>query len=386
MVNKKSAIYPLSGDPVHNGHIHTLKYAADSDFFDKIYFAIGVNPFKKTLFNLEERIMLANKAVSAAGLSNRVEVVGFEGLLRNYATSNGIGFIVRGYRDGKDAEYESGLANFNAGYGLKTWLVPAKKEVADISSSVVKAVVSEFGLVHDLVHPAVKQALEEKLRGVTLLGVTGNMGAGKTTFCKSLVDYSSKNGGPEISHIDFDQLVHSLYFGSSPMSCSVRDKIKESFGENIFDENGLNRKKLAGIVFGDESKRTELARILSVPSLVLLEQKLREMNGMVLVDAAYFTEYNMLPLVNYNMIFLSCDDNERYRRILERDKMGPEEVRAKTSAQHPQDLKRSLILSAQARQQHGFFYEVDTTTSINFPEVLAKIQAHFQVNKSEVKQ
>ena len=311
MVKQKTAIYPLSADPVHNGHMQTVRRTVESGFFDKLYVAIGVNPFKKTLFNLDERLFLTKKVVDSAGFGDKVEVVSFEGLLRNYARSQGINSIVRSYRNGTDAEYESGLASFNEEYGIKTWLLPAEKGNVEISSSMVRAVASEFGFVQNLVHPVVKQALEEKLRGVSLVGVTGCMGAGKSTFCKGLVDYSKSHGDTEVSHIDFDKLVHTLYFEDTPLGLQVKEEIKESFGEDVFAGKELNRRKLAGIVFGDKGKRDELSRILQVPSMIKLEEELRKRKGFVLVDAAYFTEYNMLPLVNNNVCLLYTSPSPR---------------------------------------------------------------------------
>jgi pantetheine-phosphate adenylyltransferase len=273
MVKQKTAIYPLSADPVHNGHMQTVRRTVESGFFDKLYVAIGVNPFKKTLFSLDERLYLTKKVVESAGFGDKVGVVSFEGLLRNYARSQGIHSIVRSYRNGTDAEYESSLASFNEEYGIKTWLLPAEKGNVEISSSMVRAVASEFGFVQKLVHPAVKQALEEKLRGVSLVGVTGCMGAGKSTFCNSLVEYSKSNGNTSVSHIDFDKLVHSLYLENTPLGLEVREEIKENFGEEVFMGKELDRRKLAGIVFGDKDNRNKLSRILYVPSMIKLEEE-----------------------------------------------------------------------------------------------------------------
>lgn len=375
-VKTKTAIYPLSADPIHHGHVYTLRYAAESGFFDKIYFAIGVNPFKKTLFSINERKNLAKRVLDAENLGDKVEIISYEGLLRNYAKKNGIDYVVRGYRDGKDAEYEAELAIFNSEYGLKTWVVPPTKGSQGISSSMVKAAVSEFAFVHKEVHPVVKQALEEKIRGVSLVGVTGNMGCGKTTLCQKLVDYS-KSQTERVNHIDFDKLVHSLYFEDSGLGREVREKIRYNFGEDLFERDNLNRKKLATLVFGDKQKRDTLAEILRAPTMIKLEETLRQMNGIVLVDAAYLVEYNMLPLVNYNVLFVSCEENEKNARVLRRDGISKEDLENRLKAQHSQETKRKLIKEKQNSVKHGFFCEVDTTKDYDVKEVYTKLVKGF---------
>jgi pantetheine-phosphate adenylyltransferase len=384
MVKQKNAIYPLSADPIHNGHLYNIEVA--SGLFDKVIISVGNNCEKRYLFNLDERLDLARKVVYSSNLDkSKVAVEPFFGLLRNYALENGAGFIIRGCRNSKDWEYEDTLSEFNGEYGLQTLVLPSPNEFKHISSTYVKSIATEGGLVHKLVHPYVKQALEEKITGINLVGVTGNMGAGKTFFCKRLVEYSQANG-TQITHIDFDKLIHSLYSGNSSLNIEIKDRIRENFGEELFDNFELNKKKLAGIVFGNENSRKTLSEILRVPSMVKLEQELKGKKGIVLIDAAYMVEYDMLPLVNFNVIFLSCDEQERYRRVLQRDGINKEELKSKTKAQYDQETKRRIIKKSQEEKNHGFFYEVDSTQEIDFNEVLGNIQSFLPLSKLGGKQ
>jgi len=153
----------------------------------------------------------------------------------------------------------------------------------------------------------------------------------------------------------------------------------------FFDGKVLDRKKLSGIVFGNSEKRRELSEILKVPALIGFENALREMSGIVMVDAAYFTEYGMLPLVNYNTILVGCDEGERYRRVLERDGMTRKEVEAKTKSQHSHELRRRKILDNQRKVDHGFFYEVDTTCEVDYGMILSELKENFyKVKRMEV--
>jgi len=369
----KKAIYPLSADPIHIGHLYNTEIA--TKLFDKLYVAIGNNPEKSYLFNIDERVYLTKKALS---LEN-VVVEKFSGLLRNYAKERGAEFLVRGARNEKDFDYEQKLAEFNNEYDLETLILPSPNKFRNLSSAIIKAVAVEGGFVHEYVHPAVKQALEERLWNVNLIAVTGNMGAGKTFFCQQFMNYM-KNKGLEINHIDFDKLVHSLYKKSSPLYDQTRKEIIQNFG-NVFDGEELDREKLSQITFGDDEKRETLAKILRIPSMIQLEKTLRKMNGIVLVDAAYFVEYDMLPLVNYNVILIGCDEKQRIARVLKRDNIDLVQLNKKLTAQLPYEKLENKIRESQQLVNHGFLYEVDTTDKIDFDLLIKKLKENFPLIK-----
>ncbi len=53
---EKTAIYPGSFDPLTNGHVDIIKRGLR--LFDKIIIAILVNPAKKPLFSVDERLKM----------------------------------------------------------------------------------------------------------------------------------------------------------------------------------------------------------------------------------------------------------------------------------------------------------------------------------------
>lgn len=381
---QKKAVYVLSADPMHYGHVQNLRGGMEFGNFDKVYVGIGVNSDKKYLFDKDQKVSLAKKTLEANGFNlDKIVVETFEGLARNYAARKGAKYIIRGSRNPTDFAYERELADYHEKYGLTTVVVPATKETQGMSSTMAKAIAKEGGMTHEYVHPMTKQALEEKLRGYSLVGVTGNMGAGKTTFCKNLTQYAVKKG-MEVNHLDFDRLVHSLYYRQDGLGEQVRDGIKEEFGEDLFEKDNLNRKKLAGIVFGDDDKRQKLAEILMQPAVMALEDTLRDMKGIVLVDAAYMTEYNMLPLVNNNVVLVNCNEEERLARILKRDGITKEQLEERVKAQQSYEVKKKNILEKQEKDKFGFFYEVDTTEGLNeadYESLFQKLNTNFPLFK-----
>jgi len=386
---KRAAVYPISGDPFHNGHLYVLETALKDGLFDKVYLTLGNNSQKKHLFSLDERIDLAEKAIYGSlpkelADKNHVEVTSYNGIMRNYALEKGAKFIIRGIRESKDADFERALSDYNAEYGLRTILALTREDLGSVSSSMVKEIVKEAGFVDKYVHPAVKQALEEKIRNVELVAVTGNLGSGKSSFSKEFAQYCNEHG-LEANHIDLDKVIQGFYHKNNVFYKQVRQEIEENFG-NVFEGDELDRKKLSAIVFGDDKKRAKLTRILKIPTIIALENLIKDMQGLVLIDAAYFVEYNLLPLTNYNAILVRCDEEERIRRVYKRDIMTEEELKKKVKSQIPSGQLKKKILEYQEEKQHGFFYEVDKTHDIDFKAVYDQILNKFPFLKNVRKQ
>jgi pantetheine-phosphate adenylyltransferase len=88
------AVYPGTFDPFTNGHRDLVQRAA-SNIFDKVYICVAENSKKDTVFSLDERIELAEK--SLVNIDN-IEVIGFSGLLVDFAKKLDAKVILRGLR------------------------------------------------------------------------------------------------------------------------------------------------------------------------------------------------------------------------------------------------------------------------------------------------
>ncbi len=159
---KTRAIYPGTFDPITNGH-HDL-IVRGADMFEHVIVGIASNPSKKPLFSLEERVELISKIT--ADLPN-VTVMGFTGLLADFAKQQNATVLIRGLRAVSDFEYEFQLANMNRRLNPQlesVFLTPAE-ENSFISSTLVKEVALHNGNVSEFVHPLIKDALNERLHG-----------------------------------------------------------------------------------------------------------------------------------------------------------------------------------------------------------------------------
>ena len=144
---KKIALIPGTFDPVTIGHLELVRFA--SGIFDEVVVCICVNPDKKHLFTETERREMLERAV-ASYPNVRVDVQ--HGMTADYAVSIGAEYIIRGIRNAKDAEYELKMADFNLNYrGVRTLFVPARAEIADVSSTAVREKLAKGEAVGDMV-------------------------------------------------------------------------------------------------------------------------------------------------------------------------------------------------------------------------------------------
>ncbi|MBI3795199.1 MAG: pantetheine-phosphate adenylyltransferase [Nitrospinae bacterium] len=156
-----AAIYPGTFDPVTYGHMDLIHRTLS--VFDKVVVAVAVNPGKRPLFSIEERVSLIKKAVGKNGLKN-VTVESFDTLLVDYCDQKKIYTVVRGLRAVSDFEYELQLSQMNRKINKRVeavFMMPSE-EYNFISSKIIKEVAAFGGDVSELVPAPVMEALRQK--------------------------------------------------------------------------------------------------------------------------------------------------------------------------------------------------------------------------------
>ncbi len=131
----RTALFPGSFDPFHNGHLEIVETAAK--LFDHIVVAPVRNPQKgEPLFSLEERrAMIAD---SVAHVPN-VSIDSFSSLVVDLARDLGVDVIVKGLRVASDAEAELQQAQMNkAVSGIETLFIPCSSAYSFIASKYVR--------------------------------------------------------------------------------------------------------------------------------------------------------------------------------------------------------------------------------------------------------
>ncbi len=153
------AVFPGSFDPMTNGHLDIVDRGLA--VFDRVRLAILLNPEKKPLFSVEERLAIIREAYRG---NPRVEADTFSGLLVDYAQQAGASVIIRGIRAISDFEYEFQMALMNRRLNprIETVFMMPAESYSYVSSRLVKEVFQLGGRVSDLVPSVVERRLSEK--------------------------------------------------------------------------------------------------------------------------------------------------------------------------------------------------------------------------------
>ncbi|MFH1589722.1 MAG: pantetheine-phosphate adenylyltransferase [archaeon] len=360
------AMYGFSADPITYGHINIVERAAK--MYEHLTVAIGVNPDKNYMFSLDERTDMANKALAHL---NNVKVDSFKGLLVDYAYEQNIEVVVKGIRNSTDADYEQLLDDVGKSQrkGIDTVTLYALPDLAKVSSSMVKNVLKEQGLIHKFVPLHVKQALESKMLGQYVVGVTGGIGCGKSYVSKKFVELGKDI---PVYDIDLDKIGHQILDElTEPRYVMTRAEVVNEFGINIRYENGfINRKALGEIVFNDTKALSKLNKIMGEPLLTRLRREMTAKKGLILLDAALIAESGISYLCNNNVVMVYADkktqlDRLKQRRNYDGKTLTDKQIERRISSQFNFEQKKSLLEEAIEKENHGKILVVDNSESVD---------------------
>lgn len=155
MKNNK-AIYPGTFDPITNGHIDIIERAAS--LFDQVIVAVAQNAAKNPVFELETRVELAQQALNHL---KHVQVIGFSGLLIDFAVAHHANIIIRGLRAVSDFEYEFQLAGMNRKLNpqIESIFLTPSEHYTYLSSTLVREIAAFNGDVSPFAPSCVVEAL-----------------------------------------------------------------------------------------------------------------------------------------------------------------------------------------------------------------------------------
>ncbi len=158
--SERIAVYPGTFDPITMGHLDIINRALS--IFDKVVVAIAINPGKKPLFTLEERLDMIRRCFPKD--EKRIEVDSVSGLIVDYAYTKGAKAILRGIRAISDFDYEFQLALMNRRLEreVETVFLMTGFRWIFISSSIIKDAARHGGDVGGLVPDHVCEALRDR--------------------------------------------------------------------------------------------------------------------------------------------------------------------------------------------------------------------------------
>ncbi|HWP61329.1 MAG TPA: pantetheine-phosphate adenylyltransferase [Candidatus Paceibacterota bacterium] len=162
-MSRKTAVYAGTFDPPTYGHAWMI--GKGYVLFYELIVAIGINPDKRCMFTLEERLEMLRQ-YETGHPNMRFETFENKYLVR-FARDARATHILRGIRSVADFEYERTLRYLNEDFdpGITTVFLMPPREIADISSSIVKGLVGPDDweqVVKQFVSPFVFDKLKER--------------------------------------------------------------------------------------------------------------------------------------------------------------------------------------------------------------------------------
>lgn len=140
------AVFPGQFDPITKGHLDVIRRGGA--LFDELIVAVGVNPEKRELFSLDERVEMIGTLLKGV---RGVRTEKYTGLTMDFVRKSKATAILRGIRDVSDLRYEFQLAQANRAVGgIETVFIMTGDEYALTSSSLIRQVVSLGGDVRQL--------------------------------------------------------------------------------------------------------------------------------------------------------------------------------------------------------------------------------------------
>ncbi|MDB5011179.1 MAG: dephospho-CoA kinase [Mucilaginibacter sp.] len=194
------------------------------------------------------------------------------------------------------------------------------------------------------------------------VGITGNIGSGKTTVSKM-----------------FELLgIPVFYADDAAKSIMVTDEllvagIKLAFGAAAyFNDNSLNRKHIAGIVFNDEQQLAKLNALVHPAVFRAFDNWAKQIENApyVIKEAALLFESSSYKMCD-KTILVTAPLETRIKRVMQRDSITKEEVISRNLRQFTQEEKLKLA---------DFIIKNDDTELV-IPQVLTLHQEFLSLSK-----
>ncbi|WP_166334584.1 dephospho-CoA kinase [Sphingobacterium chungjuense] len=164
------------------------------------------------------------------------------------------------------------------------------------------------------------------------VGITGGIGAGKSIVCRLFQVLG-------IPVYDADQEAKNIMVEDEAVVASL----KKAFGAQVYQASGeLDRAYLAEMVFNDKAKLDELNSIVHPAVIHAGETWADAQEGAYsLKEAALLFESGSYKKLDFT-IMVTADEAIRIQRVMERDKVTEQQVRARMEKQWPDSQKIAL--------------------------------------------
>ncbi len=167
-----------------------------------------------------------------------------------------------------------------------------------------------------------------------VLGLTGSIGSGKSYAST----FFEKKG---CAVLDADKIAKSLYEKGS----KLLEEVASTFGRDVLQADGsLNKERLSEIVFSDKEKLASLNNLLKVELKKKMDKLIDDISfedakPFIVLEAPVLFEYGFEKYVDY-ILLITADEDLIIKRVMERNQVSEEEVRARLNSQISQEEKK----------------------------------------------
>jgi dephospho-CoA kinase len=174
-----------------------------------------------------------------------------------------------------------------------------------------------------------------KLSGKPVIGILGGMCSGKSTVAAEFARYGC-------AVIDADKIAHDLLEQQD-----VKKKVVGCFGKGVLDtQGGIDRKKLADIVFADRGKLSRLNKVIHPLVLEQAERLIEQFNAQEQVRAIVL-DMPLLLEVGWEkrckkLVFVDCNGKIRLERAREMGVFNENQLKVRENFQISLDKKAAV--------------------------------------------
>ncbi len=164
------------------------------------------------------------------------------------------------------------------------------------------------------------------------VGITGGIGSGKSTVCKIF-----KLLGVPV--FEADSVAKELINSNK----ETKQELVRLFGQGIYMANGgVDRKKLADIIFNDEIKLARVNAVVHPAVRKAFKKWAKQQNTLYVIhEAAILLESGFYEMMDFT-ILVSAPENERIERVIKRDGISEKLIRKRMEKQWSDGQKRKL--------------------------------------------
>lgn len=160
------------------------------------------------------------------------------------------------------------------------------------------------------------------------IGLTGGIGSGKTTVAKIF----------ELLHVPVyyaDEASKRLYHTNEKLKAAI----KQNFGDDVYENDVLNKEKLAAIVFASQEKLNLLNALAHPPTIQdAIDWMQKQTAPYIIKEAALLFESGSNSGLDY-VIGVYTPEELRIKRVMERDGTDEEQVRNRMNRQMNEEEK-----------------------------------------------